>query len=460
MALAHLITPEIADMLRSGDYTGFRALSEEFHPADMAEILESVPNEKLLVAFLALARERQSDVFEYLDADSQTRLLHEFRPEVMSRILNELADDVRTELLVELPGQVTRRLLETLEPDERKQALALLGYEDDSVGRLMTPEFLHISAEATATDVLAKVRRFADEVETVYVIYVIDSASRLIGTVSLRDVVISPPEKAVRDFMTQNIVFCHAHDDREEAAAKMREYDLLALPVVDSQDRLEGIVTFDDLSDVVAEEATEDILKMHGVATELDDYFDAGSFKKYRSRIIWLLALVVVGAGSVLIQQAYNPIVMELPLLAAYITLLAASSGNVGTQSAGILIRAVSTPEFDRKRLFRIFGMEVLVGIGLALTLALVATGLVLIRGADPQSLGGTSLPVVAAILGCAMFAALITSNTLGAAIPLIMRALKVDPAVTAGPFITTAADIFTVLIYFNIASALIHSST
>ncbi len=458
MALAHLITPEIGEMLRSGDYTGFRALSEEFHPADMAEIIESVPADQLLVAFLAVARDRQSDVFEYFNADTQTRLLNEFRPDVLSRILNELSDDVRTELLVELPGQVTRRLLETLEPDERKQALALLGYEDSQAGRLMTPEFLHINADATAADVLAKVRRLADEVETVYVIYVIDSAGRLMGSVSLRDVVVAQPEAKVRDFMTQNLVFCRAHDDREKAAALMREYDLLALPVVDSQDRLEGIVTFDDLSDVVAEEATEDILKMHGVATELDDYFDAGALKKYRSRIIWLLALVVVGAASVLIQQAYNPIVMELPLLAAYITLLAASSGNVGTQSAGILIRAVSTPEFDRKRMYRIFGMEVAVGIGLALTLAVVAALLVLVRGADPQSLGGTSLPVVAAILGSAMFAALITSNTLGAAIPLIMRALKVDPAVTAGPFITTAADIFTVLIYFNIAAALIHT--
>lgn len=456
MKLAQLIKPEIAEMLRSGDYSGFRTLSEQFHAADMAEILESVPDDKLLVAFLALARDRQAEIFEYLTPESQNRLLNEFKPEVLSRLLNELSDDARTELLRELPGPVTRRLVEVLNPDERKQALALLGYPENSAGRLMTPEFLHVSATATAADVLVKVRRYADEVETVYVIYVIDASQRLVGTISLRDVVIAEPSAVVNDFMTGNVAFVHTTDNRERALALLREYDLLALPVVDSQDRLVGIVTFDDLADVAEEEATEDILKMHGVVTRRDDYFDATLLKKYRSRIVWLLALVVVGAASVLIQQEYNPILTQLPLLAAYITLLAASSGNVGTQSAGILIRAVSTPDIEPKRRWRIFALEVAVGVGLALTLAGAAAALVLLRGAEAPSLAGHEVHEVALILGLAMFAAIMTSNTLGALIPLVMKKLKVDPAVAAGPFITTAADIVTVLIYFNIAAAMI----
>lgn len=456
MALGKLVQPEVDDMLRTGDYTGFRALSDMLHPADMAEVIESVPAEKLLVAFLGVARERQPEVFEYLSPDAQARLLHEFKPDVMSRILKDLSDDVRTELLVELPGPVARRLLESLEPTERKSALELLGYAADSAGRLMTPQFLHVSASATAADVLDKVRRLADEVETVYVIYVIDASHRLIGTASLRDVVVAKPDTKVSEFMTQDVIAVSTGDDREDVLAKMREYDVLAVPVVDSQSRLVGIVTFDDLHDVAEEEATEDILKMHGVVTRLDDYFDARLHKKYRSRVIWLLALVLVGAASVLIQQEYNPILQQLPLLAAYITLLAASSGNVGTQSAGILIRAVSTPDFDRKRLIRIFGLEVSVGIGLALTMAAAACLLVMLRGAESQSLGGHEVHEVALILGFAMFAAIISSNTLGAAIPLIMKWLKVDPAVAAGPFITTAADIVTVLIYFNIAQMML----
>ena len=456
MPLGNLVKPEVDEMLRTGDYTGFRALSEFLHPADMAEVIESVPNEKLLVAFLAVAADRQADVFEYFAPDNQTRLINEFKPDVMSRVVNELSDDVRTQLLHELPAQVTRKLVETLEPDERKRALELLGYAPDSAGRLMTPQFLHVSASFTAADVLDKVRRFADIVETVYVIYVIDSTNRLTGTVSLRDVVIAKPDAKVSEFMTQNVVSVKTTDDREHVLAKLREYDVLAVPVVDSHECLVGIVTFDDLSDVAEEEATEDILKMHGVATRLDDYFDARWHKKYRSRVVWLLALVVVGAASVLIQQEYNPILQQLPLLAAYITLLAASSGNVGTQSAGILIRAVSTPDFDRKRLLRIFSLEALVGVGLALTMATAACGLVFARGAETQSLGGHEVHEVALILGFAMFAAIITSNTLGAAIPLIMKALKVDPAVAAGPFITTAADIVTVLIYFNVAAAML----
>ncbi|MCA8918210.1 MAG: magnesium transporter [Planctomycetes bacterium] len=456
MALARLITPEVEEMLRTGDYTGFRALSEHLHPADMAELIESVPTERLLVAFLAVARDRQPEVFEYLDPNTQTLLLDEFKPDVMSRLLNDLSDDVRTELLVELPGQVTRRLLETLGPDERKRALALLGYPPDSAGRLMTPEFLHINANATAADVLAKVRKLSGEVETVYVIYVIDSGSRLLGTVSLRDVVIAKEDERVHDFMTENIKSVHAHDDREDVLAKLREYDLLAVPVVDSQDRLVGIVTFDDLSDVHEDEATEDILKMHGVVTEQDDYFTAGLFKRFRSRVIWLVALAVVGTGSVLVQQAYNPIISQLSLLAAYITLLTASGGNVGTQSAGILIRAVSTDDMDRSKLKKIFFGEILIGMALAATLAVIGTVLVLVRGAEAQVLGGHDVTEVATIVGISMFMAVLTTNTLGAAIPIIMRRINVDPAVTAGPFITTAADILTVLVYFNIAQAVI----
>jgi magnesium transporter len=456
MALAKLITPEISEMLRSGDYTGFRALSEDLHPADMAEVIEAVPDEKLLVAFLALARDRQPEVFEYLDPDTQSRLLDEFKPDVLSRLLNDLSDDVRTELLDELPAQVTRRLLESLAPEERKRALALLGYPPESAGRLMTPEFLHISADATAADVLAKVRRLADEVETVYVIYVIDAGSRLIGTVSLRDVVVAREHQKVRELMSENIISVHTSDDREFALERLREYDLLAMPVVDSQDRLVGIVTFDDLSDVQEDEATEDILKMHGVVAERDSYFDATWWRKYRARVVWLLGLMVVGMGSVLVQQEYNLFIDQFPLLAIYITLLAATSGNVGTQSAGILIRAILTDQTDNRHLWRIFLGEVFIGVIVALTLSATACAMVLLRGASEETLKGLSVPTVALVLSLSMFGAVITSNTLGALIPLVMKKLKVDPAVTAGPFITTAADILTILVYFNIAQAII----
>jgi len=452
MTLAKLIGPEIAEMLRSGDVSGFRSLSEEFHPADVAEIIESAPEEKRLVAFLAVGRKQQPQVFEYLEPETQARLLNDFKPDVLTHVLAELSADVRTELLQELPGPVARKLLEVLPVAERKATLALLQYPEGSAGRTMTPEFLHVAAESTAADVLAKVRRYADQVETVYVIYVIDGQQRLIGTLSLRDVVVADPAATVSTFMRENVAFVHTVDPREEVLKKLREYDVVAIPVVDSEQRLVGIVTFDDLSDIAEEEATEDILKMHGVATQNDDYFSASVFKKYRARVVWLIALVVVSSGSVLVQQAYNPVITQLSLLAAYITMITATSGNVGTQSAGILIRAISTDGMDRKRLLNVFAREIAVGVGLSLTMASLAVALVFIRGADPQALGGHEIHEVGIVVGVAMLAALLTSNALGAAIPLIMRALKVDPAVTAGPFITTAADILTVLLYFNIA--------
>ncbi|MDH5642543.1 MAG: magnesium transporter, partial [Nitrospira sp.] len=352
----------------------------------------------------------------------------------------------------ELPGPVARRMLETLSPAERGETLALLQYSENSAGRMMTPDFLHLSGGDTALSALEKVRRLAGEVETVYQMYVIDAEHRLVGIVSLRDVVIAEPGALIRDFMTRNFVFSFTAEDREEVLHKMREYDLLALPVVDSQQRLVGIVTFDDASDVHADEATEDILKMHGVATKQDDYFNAGLFSRFRQRAVWLIALALVAGGSVLVQQAYNPVIVQLSLLAAYITMLTASSGNCGTQSSGILIRAISSGEYDRKQLTRIFRGEITLGLVLALTMSVVGVLLVLARGADQASLGGHSVFEVALIVGSAMFMAVLTTNALGAAIPLMLRALKVDPAVAAGPFITTAADIITVLVYFNIA--------
>lgn len=452
MTISTLLKPEIDDMLKSGDFSGLRALSEETHPADMAEVVENVPEDRRLVAYLAIHPEMQSTVFEYLETDIQHELLAAFTPEALSNLAENLSPDDRTELLDELPGAIARRVLEVLSPEDRKRTLELLNYPNDSAGRLMTPDFLWIGAEMTAQDALQKVRRLADEVEMVYVLYVIDKSNTLIGTVSLRDVVIAEPDDVIRDIMTQNIVSCHTSDDREEVLYKMREYDLLALPVVDRSNALVGIVTFDDVSDVHAEEATEDILKMHGVATEQDDYFSAGVFKKYRQRVVWLVSLAFVGAGSVLVQQEYNPVIAQLSLLAVYITLLTASGGNCGTQSAGILIRAISTGNYTTKQVIRIMLGEIAVGFALSATMAAMGCALVLLRGADPNMLGGHSVSDVAVIVGLAMFLAVGTANALGAAIPLLLEKLKVDPAVAAGPFITTAADIVTVLIYFNIA--------
>ncbi|MDC1142448.1 magnesium transporter [Planctomycetota bacterium] len=459
MTTARLLNPEITDLLNQGDFSALRDLSKELHAADMAEIVEQVKDEHILLAFLSMARESQPEIFGYLEPSRQELLLAQFKPTTLTHVLAGISADDRTELLHEIPGALTRRVLEALEPDERKVALSLLGYPEASVGRLMTPDFLHISAESTASDALAKVRRLAAEVETVYVLYVVDADGTLIGTASLRDVVVAKSFELVKDFMTEKMVVCKSTDDRESALTKLREYDLLALPVVDSQKRLVGIVTFDDLVDVSEDEATEDILKMHGVATDLDDYFDDTIWKKYRSRVVWLVPLAFVGAGSVLVQQAYNPIIAQLSLLAAYITLLTATGGNVGTQSAGIMIRAISTDDVDKDKLKRIFRHELLIGVALGLTLAIVGTCLVLIRGADPNVLGGHEIWEVAMIVGSSMFLAVVTTNALGAFMPLFSKLLRIDPAVTAGPFITTAADIVIVLVYFNIATAVILGS-
>lgn len=456
MTTARLPKPEITELLKSSNFGALREWSTKLHPADVAEIIELVAEKHILLAFLSMSPDMQPEIFGYLEPTRQQQLLDQFKPETLTHVLAGITPDDRTELLHELPGGLARRMLEALEPEDRRKALALLGYHEASVGRLMTPDFMHVSAESTAADTLAKVRRLAAEVETVYVIYVIDINNKLIGTVSLRDVVVAKSYEQVKNFMTSEVVTCQTTDDREYGLTRIREYDLLALPVIDSQSRLVGIVTLDDLLDVSEDEATEDILKMHGVATALDDYFDDTIWKKYRSRVVWLVPLAFVGAGSVLVQQAYNPIIAQLSILAAYITLMTATGGNVGTQSAGIMIRAISTEDVDKAKLKRIFRHELLIGIALAFTLSLVGTSLVLARGAEANVLGGHEVWKVALIVGISMFMAVVTTNAMGAAMPLFSRLMKIDPAVTAGPFITTAADIVIVLIYFNVATAVV----
>ena len=450
--LAKLVKPEIEALLRESRLDDLQKSCSELHAADLQSLIVQLEAQDQVTIIESLESEQRAEVFEYFELEEQRALIDALSKATRKSILNQLAPDNRAELFDELPDKLKEELLAELSVEERDVTLNLLEQEEDTAGRLMTPELISIRATDTVQAAFDAVRKESEHVETIYVVYVVDDDGCLVGTVSLRDLFRAKVDDIVKYVMTTDPISAEVHVDQEELATTMQRYDLIALPIVDKNKRLVGIVTFDDIQDVLEEEASEDILRMHGIAAEADSYFDASIGRKFSQRMIVLAALAVVSFFSVLLQKEFNHVITQVSILAVYLTLLMGSSGNCGTQVAGIIIRAQAI-ELERGRFARILGREIVVGVLMAMMMAAMAAGLVFIFGAQPETLGEFEIGHLALVVGLAMFGALTTINLLGGIVPVLMKAFGLDPALTAGPFITTTADIVTVLIYFNIAA-------
>ncbi|NUQ33823.1 MAG: magnesium transporter [Planctomycetaceae bacterium] len=449
--VANLLQPEIAEMLRAGNMAELRSACSELHAADLEAVIALFDRHDQVRLFEALDPTQQPDVFGYFPFELQQALLESLSVNTRTSVLNGLSPDDRAKLFDALDDGLRTKLLSELSIKERQATLAVLDSDEHTAGRLMTPEYLWVNAGDTVESAFEKVRRESEHVETIYVVYVVQNGGTLVGTVSLRELLRARPADLIRQHMTEDPVHVTVDTHQEEAATVMKRYDLIALPVVDESRKLVGIVTFDDIHDVVDQQASEDILRMHGIATQSDSYFDASIGKKLRQRIVVLVSLAGVSFVSVLVQREYNHLVAQVSILAVYLSMLMGSSGNCGTQVSGIIIRA-QTLTLEGKKLTAVVSKEIAVGALMAAVMASVASGLVLIFGADERALGGHPIGHFALIVGIAMFVALTVINVLGGIMPLVMKRFGLDPAITAGPFITTMADIMTVLIYFNIA--------
>jgi magnesium transporter len=351
--------------------------------------------------------------------------------------------DDRAELLDEVPAKVARRLLQILSPDQRRVTLQLLGYEEETAGREMTPLFVDLHSDMTVAQSLERVRRLAINRETVYECYVMDRRRYLIGTVSLKDLVIADPDARVSDIMKPDPPFVSTHTDREEVARELRDHNLLAIPVVDAEQRLVGTITHDDVADIMEREATEDIYRFGAVPGTERGYFASRIFSVVRRRGLWLLLLIAVNTvtGAIIARQELRG---ELLILAAFIPLLIGTGGNVGAQSATVVIRGLATGEVKPRRALAVVLREVGIGALLGIVLGAVALGWA-------YMLGGNQLQV-AIIVSTTLVAISVMATLVGGALPFIFRLLKIDPALVSAPFITTIMDIFGVAVYFGIA--------
>lgn len=409
------------------------------------ELLELDINDRVLL-FRALPRDLAADVFAELGREARDRLLLALTDNETTQLLEDLEPDERTNLLGELPGQVTQRLLNLLLPDDLLQARKLLGYPEHSVGRLMTPDYLAVKPGWTVARAIDHVRRRGKEDEASNMILVVDEEWRLLDDIPLQRFVLADPNKLVSEVMDGQYVSLSAYKDREEAVTMMQRYDRLALPVVDSDGVLIGLVTVDDVLDVASEAATEDFYRTSAIAPVREGYWEASVGLLYRSRILWLAALVLVNLISSGVIAAYEEMLISYVALAFFIPLLIDTGGNAGSQSATIIIRAISLGDVHMKQWWRTIVKEVLIGLLIGTSLGFMGFFLGVFRG-------GFEIGLIVLIT---MVTMIMVTNLLGVILPFILIGLKRDPAVASGPLITSIADALGLLLYFWVASLIL----
>jgi magnesium transporter len=444
-----VVARQLEAMLEAGNYDGAKLLLQPVQEVDTAEAIGNLPRTLQALAFRLLPKDEAIVVYEYLEPAVQQTLVERLRSGEVLELVEEMSPDDRVRLFDELPAKVVRRLLAELSPAERRVTAQLLGYEAETAGRLMTPEFIDLKEFHSAAQALAIVRRRARDTETIYALYVTDGSRHLTGILSLRDLVIADPDARIGDVMTREVVSVSTDTDQEEVARAIQRYDFLAMPVVDREQRLVGIVTVDDVIDVIEQEATRDLYAAGAVqAGDEDDYFQSNLFTIARRRVVWLLVLLLANSGTAAVIAAMDGVLQRVVVLAAFIPLLIGTGGNVGAQSSTVVIRGLSTQRIQSLGLWAAIWREAVAGALLGLLMMLVV-----IPWAAYVS-GGNWL--VAGAAGLSLVGITTLAATAGAALPLLFDRLKLDPALMSAPFIATATDVAGVFIYLQTASWLL----
>lgn len=441
--LRELVRSQLLMLLEQGNLQGAKALLVPVQPADIAEAIEELPEAKQAIAFRLLSKDEAIEVYENLNSNVQQSLIEEFKRQDVLDIVDKMSPDDRARLFDELPAKVVSRLLGQLSPIERQATAFLLGYEAGTAGRIMTPEYVSLKENLNVFQALERIRSLARFTETVYYLYVVDIARHLTGIISLRDLVTAQPEQTIGEIMTRDVVSVSTDTDQEEVARTIQRYDFLAMPVVDREERLVGIVTVDDVIDIFEEETTEDIYRMGGVQSGGDDYFQTDLLTVARRRVVWLLVLLLTNTGTTAVIHSQEDMLKKVVALSSFIPLLIGTGGNVGAQSSTVVIRSLNVDQPQANHPLWVIQREASAGAILGLMLgAIVIIWAYFLQG---------SLAVAIAV-GISLIAISILASVAGSALPFVFRAIGFDPALMSAPFITTAVDVLGVFIYFAVA--------
>jgi magnesium transporter len=436
--------------LEEGDTLTLKRLLEDVHPQDLLSLWDELKGEHRYVLLTLLPKDKAAEVFSNLSPEAQAEYLKTLPPWRVRELLEELSlDDLADALqaVEEEDPDLYRRLKEALDPKTRAEVEELTRYEEDEAGGLMTPEYVAVREGMSVEEVLRFLRRAAPDAETIYYLYVVDEKGRLKGVLSLRDLIVADPRTKVAEILNPKVVFVRTDTDQEEVARLMADYDFTVLPVVDEEGRLVGIVTVDDVLDVLEAEATEDIHKLGAVDVPDLVYSQAGPVQLWLARVRWLVILILTGMVTSSILQGFESVLEAVTALAFYVPVLLGTGGNTGNQSATLIIRALATRDLDLRDWRRVLLKESLVGSLLGLTLASLLLGKVFLDGHA----------FLAPVVGLALFLLVLFANLVGALLPVVLRRFGVDPALVSNPLVATLSDVSGLLIYLSVARLLLN---
>ena len=445
---------KIEDDLERKQYAHLRDLLLPLEAADIAALCEEM-DDKVPLMFRLLPKELAAEVFVELDSDEQEILIRSFSNTELKEVLDELYLDDTVDIVEEMPAIVVKRILQHSDPDTRKSINEILKYPDDSAGSIMTTEFVDLKETMTVEDALKRIRRTGPDKETINICYVIDDGRHLLGLLSIRTLLLSEEDDVIHDIMQTNIISVQTLDDQEAVARSLSKYGFLALPVVDQENRLVGIITVDDAMDVLQEEVTEDIEKMAAMLPSDKPYLKTGIFETFKARIPWLLLLMISATFTGQIISTFENALAAAPILTAYIPMLMDTGGNCGSQASVSVIRGISLNEIEFSDLLQVIWKEIRVAVicGVALSAANFVKLMLVDRLLFHNQL--VTIPV-AAVICSTMVCTVLCAKLVGCTLPLLAKKIGFDPAVMASPFITTIVDAISLLIYFQFASAIL----
>jgi magnesium transporter len=421
----------------------------EMNAADIGELFETLPDQIRVVLFRLLPKELAAEAFSYMDPEIQQRIVEGITDKELARILDELFLDDTVDFIEEMPASMVKRVLKATDADTRKQINQLLQYPEDSAGSLMTIEFMELEQNETVKEAIREIRRQSDDKESINTCFVTDRQRRLEGIVRLHTILASDDETVIGDLMDTDIISVKTHDDQASVAGIFKKYDLLSLPVVDNENRLVGIITIDDIVDVIEEENSEDFYKMAAVMPGDDTYLKSSVVALARARITWLLVLMISATITGNIIRQFESVLSSMVILAAYIPMLMDTGGNSGSQAATMVIRGMALGEIHTQDILKIIFKEFRVSL-------LVGTVLALVNFAKLMLLDRLALPVALTVC-VSLFCTVIVAKFCGSVLPVVAQKCKLDPAIMASPMITTIVDAVSLSIYFGLSSLILH---
>ena len=432
-------------LLQQRQFKAVRSILDVMNEVDIASLLSDLDDRELALAFRLIPKDKAAEVFSNMETSMQTYLVEIFSEKELKELLDDLYMDDTVDLLEELPANLVNRILDTVSASDRKLINQLLNYPDDSAGSIMTTEYVDIRETMTVAQAMAHIKETGIHKETIYTCYV-TNRRKLVGIVSAKDLMTSDDDALIKDLMETEIISVSTHTDQEEVARLFTKYDLIALPVLDQDGLMVGIVTFDDAMDVMVDEATEDITKMAAINPSKKTYFETSVFTHAKSRIPWLLVLMFTSIATGTIITKYEDAFASIPLLVSFIPMLMDTGGNCGSQSSTLIIRGIALSQIRFKDIFRVVFKEFRISLIVGAVLAATNGIRILLQYEDPM---------LALVIALSLIATIMISKMVGCLLPLLASRVHLDPAIMASPLITTLVDICSIWIYFNIATAL-----